>query len=65
MPAYVACEKGFMGDEGLQADIEIAATAWLVPQKLASGNSLDDLRGRRPPSRPAHLAGPGSTPDPR
>ncbi|MFO7692416.1 MAG: ABC transporter substrate-binding protein [Vicinamibacterales bacterium] len=38
MPAYVACEKGFMGDEGLQAEIEIAATAWLVPQKLASGS---------------------------
>jgi len=38
MPAYVACEKGFMEQEGLQAEIEIAATAWLVPQKLASGS---------------------------
>ena len=37
MPAYAACEKGFMKEEGLQAEIEIAATAWLVPQKLASG----------------------------
>jgi len=38
MPAYVACEKGFMKDDGLEAEIEIAATAWLVPQKLTSGD---------------------------
>jgi len=38
MPAYVACEKGFMKDEGLDAQIEIVATAWLVPQKLSAGD---------------------------
>lgn len=37
MPAYVACEKGFLRDEGVEAEIEIVATAWLVPQKLARG----------------------------
>lgn len=37
MPAYVAYEKGFLRDEGLQAELEVAATAWLVPQKLTSG----------------------------
>jgi len=38
MPAYVACEKGFMKDEALDAQIEIVATAWLVPQKLSGGD---------------------------
>lgn len=39
MPAYAACEKGYLEDEGIQGEIEIAATAWLVPHKLASGAS--------------------------
>ncbi|MFO1429190.1 MAG: ABC transporter substrate-binding protein [Candidatus Competibacteraceae bacterium] len=38
MPAYVAYEKGFLKDEGLEATLEIVATAWLVPEKLASGD---------------------------
>lgn len=38
IPAYVAHEKGFLKDEGLEATLEIVATAWLVPQKLASGD---------------------------
>lgn len=39
IPAYVAFEKGFLGDEGLDAKLDVAATAWLVPQKLMSGES--------------------------
>lgn len=38
MPAYVAYEKGFLKAEGLDAELEIAATAWLVPHKLTSGD---------------------------
>jgi NitT/TauT family transport system substrate-binding protein len=38
MPAYVAYEKGFLKDEGLEATLEIVATAWLVPEKLAGGD---------------------------
>jgi len=37
MPAYAAYEKGFLRAEGLEAELEIAATAWLVPHKLTSG----------------------------
>jgi NitT/TauT family transport system substrate-binding protein len=38
-PAYVAHEKGFFVQEGLRAEVDVAATAWLIPQKLASGDS--------------------------
>jgi NitT/TauT family transport system substrate-binding protein len=38
-PAYIAHDKGFFGDEGLSASIEIAPTAWMAPSKLASGES--------------------------
>ena len=38
-PAYVAHEKGFLGDEGIEARLDVAATAWLVPQKLMGGES--------------------------
>jgi len=38
MPAYVACEKGFLKEEGIQAQLEIVASAWQAPQKLASGD---------------------------
>lgn len=34
IPAYVAHERGFLREEGLDATLDIAATAWLVPQKL-------------------------------
>jgi ABC-type nitrate/sulfonate/bicarbonate transport system substrate-binding protein len=37
LPAYVAFEKGFFKVEGIDADLEIAATATLVPDKLSSG----------------------------
>jgi NitT/TauT family transport system substrate-binding protein len=37
IPAYVAHEEGLFADEGLDVELEIAATAWLVPRKLADG----------------------------
>ena len=36
-PVYAAFELGFFRDEGLTVEVEVAATAWLVPQKLTSG----------------------------
>jgi ABC-type nitrate/sulfonate/bicarbonate transport system substrate-binding protein len=38
-PAYVAHEKRFFADEGIDSTLDIAATAWMVPTKLASGDS--------------------------
>lgn len=38
IPAYVAHEEGLFADEGLNVELEIAATAWLVPRKLAEGD---------------------------
>jgi ABC-type nitrate/sulfonate/bicarbonate transport system substrate-binding protein len=35
-PAYAAQEEGFFRDEGLDVNIEVPATAWLVPQKLTA-----------------------------
>ncbi len=37
IPAYVAHEEGLFSEEGLDVELEIAATAWLVPRKLAEG----------------------------
>lgn len=37
-PAYAAHEQGFFRDEGLDSEIEIAATAWLVPERLSRGD---------------------------
>src|SRR5438105_198642 len=37
-PAYAAHEMGFFRDEGLDVEIDIAATAWLVPERLARGD---------------------------
>jgi NitT/TauT family transport system substrate-binding protein len=39
IPAYVAAEKGFFVESGLQVRMDVAATAWLVPQKLMQGES--------------------------
>jgi ABC-type nitrate/sulfonate/bicarbonate transport system substrate-binding protein len=39
-PAYVAAERGLFAAAGLEARIDIAPTAWVVPQRLAAG-SLD------------------------
>jgi ABC-type nitrate/sulfonate/bicarbonate transport system substrate-binding protein len=37
LPAYVAKEKGFFADEGLDVSIEIQPTAWMVPERLRGG----------------------------
>ncbi len=37
LPAYVAYDKGFFKKKGLDVQLSIAATAWMIPQKLASG----------------------------
>jgi ABC-type nitrate/sulfonate/bicarbonate transport system substrate-binding protein len=37
MPAYVAKEKGFFAEEGLDVHIEVQPTAWMVPERLCSG----------------------------
>jgi ABC-type nitrate/sulfonate/bicarbonate transport system substrate-binding protein len=37
MPAYAAHECGFLRDEGIESEIAIAATAWMVPQRLEAG----------------------------
>jgi NitT/TauT family transport system substrate-binding protein len=39
LPAYLAFEKGFFKAEGLDVEVEVASTAGLVPQKLASGQT--------------------------
>jgi NitT/TauT family transport system substrate-binding protein len=37
LPAYVAKAKGFFAEEGLDVEIEIQPTAWMVPERLRSG----------------------------
>ena len=39
IPAYVAHEKGFFKDEGLDVNLNIEPTAWMVPHKLVNGES--------------------------
>lgn len=38
-PAYVAYERGFFKEEGVDAVLSIEPTAWMVPHKLMSGES--------------------------
>jgi ABC-type nitrate/sulfonate/bicarbonate transport system substrate-binding protein len=38
-PGYVALELGFLRDEGLDVEIHVAPTAWLIPHELATGRS--------------------------
>jgi ABC-type nitrate/sulfonate/bicarbonate transport system substrate-binding protein len=38
-PAYVAFEKGFFADEGLDAQLSISPTAWMIPEQLLRGQS--------------------------
>jgi ABC-type nitrate/sulfonate/bicarbonate transport system substrate-binding protein len=37
-PAYVAHDRGFFAEQGLEARIDVAPTAWVVPQRLAKGD---------------------------
>jgi len=37
IPAYVAYDEGFFRDEGIEVDLSIAATAWLVPERMLRG----------------------------
>jgi NitT/TauT family transport system substrate-binding protein len=38
MPAYVAKEQGLFAEQGIDARIEILPTAWVVPQRMESGD---------------------------
>lgn len=38
-PAYVAYEKKFLADEGVDARLSISPTAWMIPEQLLSGAS--------------------------
>lgn len=38
-PAYVAFAKGYFAAEGLDVGISIAPTAWMVPERLATGEA--------------------------
>ncbi len=38
LPAYVACEKGFLREVGLEPTVAIAPTAWMVPERLLAGD---------------------------
>lgn len=38
-PAYVACERGFFRDQGLDVQLDVVATAWLVPHRLEQGEA--------------------------
>lgn len=38
LPGYVAIEKGFFADEGIQPTLEIPATAWTVPARLGGAD---------------------------
>jgi len=37
-PAYVAKENGYLSEAGIDAKIELAPTAWVVPKRLAEGD---------------------------
>jgi NitT/TauT family transport system substrate-binding protein len=37
LPAYVAMEHGFFAAEGIEAEPQIAPTAWTVPERLKNG----------------------------
>jgi ABC-type nitrate/sulfonate/bicarbonate transport system substrate-binding protein len=39
MPAYIAYEKGFFEDEGINVNLNIEPTAWMAPHQLISGES--------------------------
>src|SRR3978361_2371668 len=38
LPAYVAMERGFFAAEGIEAEPQVAPSAWTVPDRLHSGD---------------------------
>ena len=38
MPAYIACDLGFFRDVGIEVEVAVAPTAWVVPQRMAAGD---------------------------
>jgi ABC-type nitrate/sulfonate/bicarbonate transport system substrate-binding protein len=38
LPAYVAHAEGFLREAGVDADLQIASTAWAVPQRMHGGD---------------------------
>jgi ABC-type nitrate/sulfonate/bicarbonate transport system substrate-binding protein len=38
LPAYIACEKGFFQDVGVEPAVTISPTAWMVPDRLIAGD---------------------------
>ena len=38
LPAYIACEKGFLRDVGVEPAVTISPTAWMVPDRLLAGD---------------------------
>lgn len=38
LPAYVAHERGLFAEQGIEARIEIAPTAWMVPERMERGD---------------------------
>jgi NitT/TauT family transport system substrate-binding protein len=39
IPAYVAVDDGLFREEGVDPDVEVAATAWMVPARLGAGDN--------------------------
>jgi NitT/TauT family transport system substrate-binding protein len=37
MPAYMACERGYFREQGIDVQLAVEATAWLVPERLLRG----------------------------
>ena len=38
LPAYIAYKKGFFEELGIDAQVSVAPTAWVVPQRMAAGD---------------------------
>ena len=38
-PAYAAHAKGFLAEEGITSQLNVEPTAWMVPARLASGDT--------------------------